>query len=96
MSKRLTKLQANSMWDGLRGHFTNAADAIREIIEARAWEPLGYTSFAQAWKSEMCDVTLAREIRAHGSGCERRRCDACGGAQQRAERRPRRAVCQWD
>lgn len=65
MSKKLTKETANTMWDILRDHFTNAADAIREIIEARAWEPLGYTSFAQAWKSEMLDVTLAGEIRAH-------------------------------
>lgn len=65
MSKKITKQQANAMWDSLRDHFTNVADAIKKIIESRAWEPLGYTSFAQAWKSEMCDVTLAGEIRAH-------------------------------
>lgn len=53
------------MWDNLRHHFTNAADAIKAIIESRAWEPLGYASFAQAWKSEMSDVKLAGEIRAH-------------------------------
>lgn len=65
MRKKLTKQQATAMWDGLRDHFTNAAESIKKIIEARAWEPLGYTSFAHAWKSEMCDVTLASEIRAH-------------------------------
>ena len=65
MSKKLTKQQATTMWDGLRDHFTNAAEAIKKIIEARAWEPVGYTSFAQAWKAEMCDVALAGEIRAH-------------------------------
>jgi hypothetical protein len=65
MSKKLTKLQANSMWDSLRQHFTNAADTIKKIIEARAWEPLGYTSFTQAWNAEMRDVTLAKETRAH-------------------------------
>lgn len=63
--KKLTKQQANAMWDSLRQHFTNAAEAIKKIIEARAWEPLGYTSFAQAWNAEMRDVTLAGEIRAH-------------------------------
>ena len=53
------------MWGSLRDHFANAADAIMAIIEARAWEPLGYSSFSQAWNAEMRDVTLAQEIRAH-------------------------------
>lgn len=61
----ISKAQAESMWDALRDHFTNAADAIKAIIEAKAWEPLGYTSFAQAWNVKMRDVQLAGEIRAH-------------------------------
>jgi len=65
MSKKLTKQQASTMWDALRDHFTNAAEAIRKIIEARAWEPLGYVSFAEAWNTEMREVKLAKEIQAH-------------------------------
>jgi hypothetical protein len=63
--KKISKRQAEAMWSGLRDHFTNAATAIKEIIAARAWEPLGYGSFAEAWKKEMQGVRLAGEIRAH-------------------------------
>jgi hypothetical protein len=59
------KTHATALWDALRHHFTNAADTIRTIIEDRAWEPLGYLSFAEAWGREMRDVVLAHEVRAH-------------------------------
>lgn len=59
------KAHATALWDALRQHFTNAADTIRAIIEDRAWEPLGYLSFAEAWGREMKDVSLADEVRAH-------------------------------
>ena len=65
MSPRLDRRQAEAMWGALRDHFANAANSIKEIIAARAWEPLGYASFAEAWKHEMYGVTLAMEVRPH-------------------------------
>ena len=53
------------MWSKLRQHFVNAATVIEEIIERRAWEPLGYESFTEAWHSQMEGVTLAVEVRPH-------------------------------
>lgn len=65
MSTSINRVEATAMWDALRDHFTNAADAIKTIIANRAWEPLGYGSFAEAWRHEMRGVVLAGEIRAH-------------------------------
>ena len=65
MSAPLSRQQAESMWAGLRDHFANAAAAIKQIISERAWEPLGYSSFAEAWKHEMYGQKLAMEVRPH-------------------------------
>lgn len=54
-----------ALWQSLRGHFVNAARVIEEIIEGRAWEPMGYESFTEAWHAQMADVTLAVEVRPH-------------------------------
>lgn len=62
----MTKSQALEMWANLRGHFVNAEKAIAVIIEAKAWEPLGFASFAEAWADRMQGVPLATDsIRAH-------------------------------
>jgi hypothetical protein len=61
----LSPQQARALWRKLRQHFTSAESVIKEIIAERAWEPLGYTSFAEAWDDTMRDVTLAPELRAH-------------------------------
>jgi len=61
----LTQAQAVALWQSLRGHFVNAARVIEEIIEGRAWEPMGYESFTEAWHAQMADVTLAVEVRPH-------------------------------
>lgn len=64
--RKLTPAQATKLWSDLRGHFVNAEKKIIEIIEARAWEPLGFESFAEAWASKMEGVRLATdEVRAH-------------------------------
>ncbi|SBS73899.1 Gp49 [uncultured Mycobacterium sp.] len=68
MSTQLVEIdekQALQLWNDLRQHFINAAAVIEEIIEKRAWIPLGYESFAEAWHSRMGDVTLAVEVRPH-------------------------------
>lgn len=61
----LTQQQAVALWQSLRNHFVNAEKAIAEIIERRAWEPMGYSSFAEAWTAQLADVTLAVEVRPH-------------------------------
>lgn len=62
----ITKAAAGKMWDELRGHLVNAEKCIAKIIDAKAWEPLGYTSFAEAWAARMQGVPLATDVmRAH-------------------------------
>ena len=66
MSARADKEAARKLWDDLRGHFANAEKSITKIIETKAWEPLGYASFAEAWADKMQGVPLATDsIRAH-------------------------------
>lgn len=65
MTAKMTKRQATALWGKLREHFVNAEDVIREIVDTRAWEPLGYKTFAEAWKATLSDVTLGVEIRPH-------------------------------
>lgn len=61
-----TTAQATALWADLRHHLMNAERVIAEIIETRAWEPLGYSSFAEAWDEQnLSDITFAPEIRAH-------------------------------
>lgn len=64
MSK-LTKKASAALWDELREGFINIEQTIIKIIEAKAWEPLGYESFAEAWADRMDGVRLAGEVRAH-------------------------------
>lgn len=64
-TKSLTTSQALALWKQLSQHFVNAAKVIEEIIENRAWEPLGYSTFAEAWHAQMGEVTLAVEVRPH-------------------------------
>ncbi|AER47603.1 hypothetical protein DS6A_49 [Mycobacterium phage DS6A] len=65
MARPISKRQADRLWDDLRGHFVAAQDAIKAIIKAEAWKPLGYDTFAEAWTARMGDVTLATEARPH-------------------------------
>lgn len=61
----LSKRQATVLWDKLRDSFLSATDAIKAIIASKAWEPIGYSSFAQAWREEMKGIPLAGEVRVH-------------------------------
>ena len=61
----LSSKQALKLWGLLRQHFENAQRVIEEIIEQRAWEPLGYETFAEAWTATMSDIPVARAIRSH-------------------------------
>lgn len=64
--RTVTAEQASALWADLRGSFINAEKRIVEIIELKAWEPLGFESFAEAWASKMHGIRLAtEEVRAH-------------------------------
>lgn len=58
----ISKRQAETLWSELREGFVNAEKKIQEIVAARAWEPLGYTSFAAAWAERMAGVRLATDV----------------------------------
>lgn len=58
----LTVAEAEAAWAELRSHLTNVDRAVRRIIETRAWEPLGYGTFAEAWADRMRGVRLASTI----------------------------------
>jgi len=61
-----TTSQAEALWDSLRDAFANTEKVIVTIIETRAWEPLGFDTFAQAWMARMSGIRLATEMmRAH-------------------------------
>lgn len=55
----LTPTKADALWRELRDALTAAHDAIRRIVETRAWEPLGYATFSDAWNERMAGVPLA-------------------------------------
>ena len=57
--------EAGKLWGELRQHFANAENTIQAIVEQKAWEPLGYNSFAEAWAAEMSNLTLPSEVRPH-------------------------------
>lgn len=59
------QVEASKLWDELRDHFVNMEKTIIRIIEAEAWKPLGYSTFAEAWVDRMKGVRLAGEVRAH-------------------------------
>lgn len=54
---------AESLWSSLREAFTNLEDAIRAIIDNKAWQPLGYDTFAGAWSERMEGVALANSVK---------------------------------
>lgn len=57
---------AEALWDDLKSTLSNAERTIVQIINTKAWEPLGYPSFAAAWAENMTGVRLATEaMRVH-------------------------------
>ena len=60
----LSKIEAQQLWDNLRGSLLETEKNIRVIIEQRAWEPLGYETFAEAWRDNLSDIELSTELRA--------------------------------
>ena len=62
----ISKEAAESLWSDLREAFSNAEAKIIEIIKTRAWEPLGYATFADAWNERMQGFRLTTDaLKAH-------------------------------
>lgn len=60
------RVQAETLWAELREAFVSAEATIKRIIEMKAWEPLGYPTFAAAWTDRMAGLRLATDcMRAH-------------------------------
>lgn len=53
------------LWQDLRKGMFAMQQTITTIIAEKAWEPLGYDSFTEAWSARLADVTLGSELRAH-------------------------------
>lgn len=61
---RISKKRAEALWDDLRSALELSEEKISEIVKARAWEPLGYESFADCWADKLSDLRLSSELRA--------------------------------
>lgn len=57
--------RATGMWDELRVTFVRLDFVIQNIIEYRAWEPLGYESFTAAWRDRMSGIRLQAGVDSH-------------------------------
>lgn len=64
-TKPITKTQAEALWEQLHEDFANAEERMKQIIITKAWEPLGYRSFHEAWAERMSDISIAAEVRPH-------------------------------
>jgi hypothetical protein len=55
--------EAEALWASLRSALYNADNSIKHIIAEKAWRPLGYETFAQAWDERMAGIELANSIK---------------------------------
>ena len=55
---------ALQLWDGLKSNLLGAQEAIEEIVKTKAWEPLGFATFHEAWSERMSGVKLAGAMEA--------------------------------
>ena len=56
---------AEKLWGQLATSLLATEKLITQIIHDKAWEPLGYHSFTEAWAARMADTRLGGELRAH-------------------------------
>ena len=60
----ISKKRAEALWQDLRSALEMSEQKIAEIVKTRAWEPLGYSSFAECWEARLSDLRLSAELRA--------------------------------
>lgn len=62
-ARETSKAEAGELWIKLRDSWAVTSKTIREIIRTRAWEPLSYSSFFEAWRNEVgLDAELDRSV----------------------------------
>ena len=61
---KISKKRAEALWGDLRSALELSEEKIAEIVKTRAWEPLGYESFADCWADKLSGLKLYGEIRA--------------------------------
>ena len=61
----MNKKQAEALVNKLQNGLLQVEEALNDIISTKAWEPLGYTSFAEMWEDRITPLGLniTREIR---------------------------------
>lgn len=57
--KKINKTEAQALWNRVRSGLMGLERDLKEIVENRAWEPLGYVSFVEAWEAELAGVELS-------------------------------------
>lgn len=60
----ISKHEAQALWNRLRAGLLGVERDIKKIVETRAWEPLGYVSFVEAWDAELRGVEFTGAIQA--------------------------------
>lgn len=60
----ISKHEAQALWNRLRAGLLGVERDIKKIVETRAWEPLGYISFVEAWNAELRGVEFTGAIQA--------------------------------
>ena len=58
----MKKSEAEKLWADLAGGFATIERIIPEIIKGRAWEPLGYATFTEAWADRLKGHRLATDF----------------------------------
>lgn len=61
MARRISKRAADQLWSTLREAFARIEETLPKIVEQRAWEPLGYATFKEAWADRMAGMRLATD-----------------------------------
>lgn len=56
--------EANKLFEQLRAGLLATQVALEEIIRTKAWEPLGYDTFQEAWEDRLSDIELTGVMRA--------------------------------
>lgn len=61
----ITKDEAQTLFTELKGVARRGEELIVEIVQTRAWEPLGYESLSKAWESEIGNdvVIFSKKVR---------------------------------
>ena len=62
---RISKRQAEARWARLHEAFSNFETELVGIIKDRAWEPLGYATFTEAWNDRMSGFKLSNALKPH-------------------------------